>query len=92
MTTATADEFDTHSFVKNMTRVGMPEGQAETLAEYLRQHHRRMAARECPADGEYPGVLRARARADAQWRIIKTAGGITLGLLYLTWFMMWLVG
>lgn len=90
MNTATADEFDTHMFVKSMTRKGMPKGQAETLAEYLRQHHRRMAARESAADGEYPGA--ARARADAQWRITKTAGGIVLGLLYLAWFMWFVTG
>jgi len=87
--TATADEFDTHQFVKNMTQKGMPEGQAETLAEYLLQRRRRMAAQESAADGEYPGA--ARARADAQWRIIRTAGGIALCLLYLAWLMMWLV-
>jgi len=90
VTTATVDEFDTHQFVKNMTQKGMPEGQAETLAEYLRQHHRRMAAQEAATDREDAGA--ARARADAQWRIFKTAGGIALGLLWLTWVMMWVVG
>jgi len=89
VTTATVDEFDTYKFVKNMTSKGMPEPQAEALAEYLLQRRRCMAAQESAPDGEYPGA--ARARADAQWRIIKTAGGIALGLLYLAWLMMWLV-
>lgn len=90
MTTATVDEFDARQFVKNMTQKGMPEGQAETLAEYLRQRRRRMAAREYPVGGEYPGA--ARARADAQWRIIQTAGGIAIGLIALGWVMIRFVG
>jgi len=82
--------FGENMVLGSMTGKGMPEGQAETLAEYLRQHHRRMAAQEAATDREDAGA--ARARADAQWRIFKTAGGIALGLLWLTWVMMWVVG
>ena len=46
MNTATADEFDTHMFVKNMTGKGMPESQAEELAGYMKQHQNRLVTRE----------------------------------------------
>lgn len=46
MNTATADEFDTHMFVKSMTRKGMPEPQAEELAGHMKQHQNRLVTRE----------------------------------------------
>lgn len=46
MTTATADEFDTHLFVKDMTGEGMPERQAEKLAGYIQKHQHRLVTRQ----------------------------------------------
>lgn len=46
VTVATFDEFDTLRLVKNMTGKGMPEAQAEELAESMRQYQNRLVTRD----------------------------------------------
>jgi len=78
VTTATVDEFDTHFFVKSMTRKGMPEPQAEELAGHIQKHQNRLVTRQYFRDhlDMRLAKLETRLTMRIMWASCGTAGVI----------------
>jgi len=85
VTTATVDEFDTLRFVKNMTGKGMPEAQAEELAESMKRYRHHLVTREFFEQhlNERLAELETRLTMRIMWASCGTAGIIiaVLGLM-----------
>jgi len=81
VTAAAVDEFDTLRFVKNMTQKGMPEAQAEELAESMRQYRHHLVTRDYL--DKRLAELETRMTTRIMWASCGTAGVIiaVLGLM-----------